>query len=425
MAKSLIKLAMVPVLGCAAALMLSGCGDDNIKTVRDGYFDFEAKKSIGEIFSLCSYTSEGRWYERTLQGIDVPAVLYTATIPNDKVVSWVLPNASEQKKKDVTAALDKSGFTLQTEFSFNVFKNKSFELTYAQLKFNNHIVAADKETQDLLLKNVVSNQAIDSMPVSSEASDAFRYALAKAMLQDDSLTKDRIVSLIGPESRTFGTALIFKPEQVQNAFAPLAFSEISNIESNDKDHTLSLKVRSSVFDINDMALNEYGQTLFSDNFGIIDGKMLKSATEITNLISAYDYKPLMIRDMQLKSEFAKNDTALATVPISDLELGGVVLLDTDGNQATLDLSADKVAITISPDVSGQRPLLDYLDKQQELIEYTAVAYPIVFGASFLSSLAGGQKSDANMVKNLVKLRNKLMVEAGTQAPEPLKQSGQI
>lgn len=424
MAKSLIKLSMVPVLGCAAALLMTGCGDDNIQTIRDGYFDFEAKKSIGEIFSMCSYTSEGSWHERTLQGIDVPAVVYTATIPNEKVVAWVLPDASDKKKQDVAAALDKTDFTLQAEFCFNVFKNKSFDLTYAQLKFNNHLVAADKQTQELLLQSVAGNQDIDGMTISADASKAFRYAMAKAMLKDDSITKERIAALIGPDSRTFGTALIFKPEQVQNAYAPLALSDIKDIKTEDKEYKITLDVSSSVLDINDMALNEYGKTLFSDNFGIIDGKTLKSATEITALISTYDYKPLLMRQMQLTSDLGSSNDK-EPVAIADLELGEVVLKDAAGNHACLDLSGDKLGITISPDVSGQRPLLDYLDKQQELIEYTAVAYPIVFGASFLSNLTGGEKSDANMVKSLVKLRNKLMVEAGTQAPEPLKQSGQI
>ena len=157
MSRSLRNLSVLSALGCSAAILLSACGADNISIVRDGYLDFDAKRSIGEAFSMCAYTKEGSWHERTLNGIDVPAVVYTATVPNELVVSWVIPEASDDKKQAVVKQLNKSGFTLQTEFAFNVFKNNSFALTYAQLKFNGQVIAADKPNQDLLIQKVFNN----------------------------------------------------------------------------------------------------------------------------------------------------------------------------------------------------------------------------------------------------------------------------
>lgn len=423
MAKSLRNLSFLSALSCSAAMILSACGADNISVVRDGYLDFNAKKSIGEAFSMCAYTKEGSWHERTLNGIDVPAVVYTATIPNDMVVSWVIPEASDDKKKAVVKQLNDSGFILQTEFAFNVFKNESFDLTYAQLKFNGQVIAADKQSQDLLIQKVFNNEDIASMQVNSKAADAFHLAMAKALLNQDVIKDTRFANVIGPNSRTFGSSLTIKEEQVHNAFAPLIFSEIDKLSADDKELKLTLKLQGNVFSINDMALNEYGKTLYADNYGIFGGSELKSSDEITSLISAYDYKLLLKRDMTVTSNTVYADKS-SLVPLSDLELGDLVFTDVHDNEVRLDLSGEKASLLVSPDVSGQRALLEYLDKQQELIEYTTVAYPIIVGASYIGKLTGIDSQEI-MVKKLIELRNKLMQEGGSQAPEALKMTGQI
>lgn len=423
MSRSLRNLSVLSALGCSAAMLLSACGADNISVVRDGYLDFDAKRSIGEAFSMCAYTKEGSWHERTLNGIDVPAVVYTATVPNELVVSWVIPEASDDKKQAVVKQLNKSGFTLQTEFAFNVFKNKSFDLTYAQLKFNGQVIAADKPNQDSLIQKVFKNEDITSMQVHSKAADAFHYAMAKALFNDDVLENVRFANVVGPNSRTFSSTLTLKEQQVQNAFAPLVLSEITKLSGDDKELKLTLKMTSNVFNINDMALNEYGKTLYEDNFGIFGGTKLKGSDEITTLISEYDYMPLLKRDMTLTNAPSSNDKS-SLVALSDLELGDLIFTDEHENEVRVDLSGDQASLIVSPDVSGQRPLLEYLDKQQELIGYTSVAYPIIVGASYISQLTGIDSQESK-AKNLIELRNKLMKEDGSQAPEALKQSSQI
>lgn len=423
MSRSLRNLSVLSALGCSAAMLLSACGADNISIVREGYLDFDAKRSIGEAFSMCAYTKEGSWHERTLNGIDVPAVVYTATVPNELVVSWVIPEASDAKKQAVIKQLNKSGFTLQTEFAFNVFKNKSFDLTYAQLKFNGQVIAADKPNQDSLIQKVFNNEDITSMQVHSKAADAFHYAMAKALLNDDVLENVRFANVVGPNSRTFSSSLTLNEQQVQNAFAPLVLSEITKLSGDDKELKLTLKMTSNVFNINDMALNEYGKTLYADKFGIFGGTKLKASDEITTLISEYDYLPLLKRDMTLTNAPSSNDKS-SLVALSDLELGDLVFTDEHENEVRVDLSGDQASLIVSPDVSSQRALLDYLDKQQELIGYTSVAYPIIVGASYISKLTGID-SQESMAKKLVELRNKLMKEDGSQAPEALKQSSQI
>ena len=423
MSRSLRNLSVLSALGCSAAILLSACGADNISVVRDGYLDFDAKRSIGEAFSMCAYTKEGSWHERTLNGIDVPAVVYTATVPNELVVSWVIPEASDDKKQAVVKQLNKSGFTLQTEFAFNVFKNKSFDLTYAQLKFNGQVIAADKPNQDSLIQKVFKNEDITSMQVHSKAADAFHYAMAKALFNDDVLENVRFANVVGPNSRTFSSTLTLNEQQVQNAFAPLVLSEITKLSGDDKELKLTLKMTSNVFNINDMALNEYGKTLYEDNFGIFGGTKLKSSDEITTLISEYDYMPLLKRDMTLTNAPSSNDKS-SLVALSDLELGDLIFTDEHENEVRVDLSGDQASLIVSPDVSGQRPLLEYLDKQQELIGYTSVAYPIIVGASYISQLTGIDSQESK-AKNLIELRNKLMKEDGSQAPEALKQSSQI
>ena len=423
MSRSLRNLSVLSALGCSAAILLSACGADNISVVRDGYLDFDAKRSIGEAFSMCAYTKEGSWHERTLNGIDVPAVVYTATVPNELVVSWVIPEASDDKKQAVVKQLNKSGFTLQTEFAFNVFKNKSFDLTYAQLKFNGQVIAADKPNQDSLIQKVFNNEDITSMQVHSKAADAFHYAMAKALFNDDVLENVRFANVAGPNSRTFSSTLTLNEQQVQNAFAPLVLSEITKLSGDDKELKLTLKMTSNVFNINDMALNEYGKTLYADNFGIFGGTKLKSSDEITTLISEYDYMPLLKRDMTLTNAPSSNDKS-SLVALSDLELGDLIFTDEHENEVRVDLSGDQASLIVSPDVSGQRPLLEYLDKQQELIGYTSVAYPIIVGASYISQLTGIDSQESK-AKNLIELRNKLMKEDGSQAPEALKQSSQI
>lgn len=423
MSRSLRNLSVLSALGCSAALLLSACGADNISVVREGYLDFDAKRSIGEAFSMCAYTKEGSWHERTLNGIDVPAVVYTATVPNEMVVSWVIPEASDDKKQAVVKQLNKSGFTLQTEFAFNVFKNKSFDLTYAQLKFNGQVIAADKPNQDSLIQKVFKNEDITSMQVHSKAADAFHYAMAKALLNDDVLENVRFANVVGPNSRTFSSSLTLNEQQVQNAFAPLVLSEITKLNGDDKELKLTLKMTSNVFNINDMALNEYGKTLYADKFGIFGGTTLKASDEITTLISEYDYLPLLKRDMTLTNAPSSNDKS-SLVALSDLELGDLMFTDEHENEVRVDLSGDQASLIVSPDVSGQRALLDYLDKQQELIGYTSVAYPIIVGASYISKLTGID-SQESMAKMLIELRNKLMKEDGSQAPEALKQSSQI
>ena len=423
MSRSLRNLSVLSALGCSAAILLSACGADNISVVRDGYLDFDAKRSIGEAFSMCAYTKEGSWHERTLNGIDVPAVVYTATVPNEMVVSWVIPEASDDKKQAVVKQLNKSGFTLQTEFAFNVFKNKSFDLTYAQLKFNGQVIAADKPNQDSLIQKVFKNEDITSMQVHSKAADAFHYAMAKALFNDDVLENVRFANVVGPNSRTFSSTLTLNEQQVQNAFAPLVLSEITKLSGDDKELKLTLKMTSNVFNINDMALNEYGKTLYADNFGIFGGTKLKSSDEITTLISEYDYMPLLKRDMTLTNAPSSNDKS-SLVALSDLELGDLIFTDEHENEVRVDLSGDQASLIVSPDVSGQRPLLEYLDKQQELIGYTSVAYPIIVGASYISQLTGIDSQESK-AKNLIELRNKLMKEDGSQAPEALKQSSQI
>lgn len=419
MSRSLRNLSVLSALGCSAAILLSACGADNISVVRDGYLDFDAKRSIGEAFSMCAYTKEGSWHERTLNGIDVPAVVYTATVPNELVVSWVIPEASDDKKQAVVKQLNKSGFTLQTEFAFNVFKNNSFDLTYAQLKFNGQVIAADKPNQDLLIQKVFNNEDITSMQVHSKAADAFHYAMAKALLNEDV----RFANVVGPNSRTFGSTLTLNEQQVQNAFAPLVLSEITKLSGDDKELKLTLKMTSNIFNINDMALNEYGKTLYEDNFGIFGGTKLKGSDKITTLISEYDYMPLLKRDMTLTNAPSSNDKS-SLVALSDLELGDLMFTDEHENEVRVDLSGDQVSLIVSPDVSGQRALLEYLDKQQELIGYTSVAYPIIVGASYISKLTGIDSQESK-AKNLIELRNKLMKEDGSQAPEALKQSSQI
>ena len=404
-------------------MLLSACGADNISIVREGYLDFDAKRSIGEAFSMCAYTKEGSWHERTLNGIDVPAVVYTATVPNELVVSWVIPEASDDKKQAVVKQLNKSGFTLQTEFAFSVFKNKSFDLTYAQLKFNGQVIAADKPNQDSLIQKVFNNEDITSMQVHSKAADAFHYAMAKALLNDDVLEDVRFANVIGSNSRTFSSTLTLNEQQVQNAFAPLVLSEITKLSGDDKELKLTLKMTSNVFNINDMALNEYGKTLYADKFGIFGGTKLKASDEITNLISEYDYLPLLKRDMTLTNAPSSNNKS-SLVALSDLELGDLMFTDEHENEVRVDLSGDQASLIVSPDVSAQRALLDYLDKQQELIGYTSVAYPIIVGASYISKLTGID-SQESMAKKLIELRNKLMKEDGSQAPEALKQSSQI
>ena len=423
MSRSLRNLSVLSALGCSAAMLLSACGADNISVVRDGYLDFDAKRSIGEAFSMCAYTKEGSWHERTLNGIDVPAVVYTATVPNELVVSWVIPEASDDKKQAVVKQLNKSGFTLQTEFAFNVFKNKSFDLTYAQLKFNGQVIAADKPNQDSLIQKVFKNEDITSMQVHSKAADAFHYAMAKALFNDDVLENVRFANVVGPNSRTFSSTLTLKEQQVQNAFAPLVLSEITKLSGDDKELKLTLKMTSNVFNINDMALNEYGKTLYEDNFGIFGGTKLKSSDEITTLISEYDYMPLLKSDMTLTNAPSSNDKS-SLVALSDLELGDLIFTDEHENEVRVDLSGDQASLIVSPDVSGQRALLEYLDKQQELIGYTSVAYPIIVGASYISQLTGIDSQESK-AKNLIELRNKLMKEDGSQAPEALKQSSQI
>lgn len=423
MSRSLRNLSVLSALGCSAAILLSACGADNISVVRDGYLDFDAKRSIGEAFSMCAYTKEGSWHERTLNGIDVPAVVYTATVPNELVVSWVIPEASDDKKQAVVKQLNKSGFTLQTEFAFNVFKNNSFDLTYAQLKFNGQVIAADKLNQDLFIQKVFNNEDITSMQVHSKAADAFHYAMAKALFNDDVLENVRFANVVGPNSRTFSSTLTLNEQQVQNAFAPLVLSEITKLSGDDKELKLTLKMTSNVFNINDMALNEYGKTLYEDNFGIFGGTKLKSSDEITTLISEYDYMPLLKRDMTLTNAPSSNDKS-SLVALSDLELGDLIFTDEHENEVRVDLSGDQASLIVSPDVSGQRPLLEYLDKQQELIGYTSVAYPIIVGASYISQLTGIDSQESK-AKNLIELRNKLMKEDGSQAPEALKQSSQI
>lgn len=423
MSRSLRNLSVLSALGCSAAILLSACGADNISVVRDGYLDFDAKRSIGEAFSMCAYTKEGSWHERTLNGIDVPAVVYTATVPNELVVSWVIPEASDDKKQAVVKQLNKSGFTLQTEFAFNVFKNKSFDLTYAQLKFNGQVIAADKPNQDSLIQKVFKNEDITSMQVHSKAADAFHYAMAKALFNDDVLENVRFANVVGPNSRTFSSTLTLNEQQVQNAFAPLVLSEITKLSGDDKELKLTLKMTSNVFNINDMALNEYGKTLYEDKFGIFGGTKLKSSDEITTLISEYDYMPLLKRDMTLTNAPSSNDKS-SLVALSDLELGDLIFTDEHENEVRVDLSGDQASLIVSPDVSGQRALLEYLDKQQELIGYTSVAYPIIVGASYISQLTGIDSQESK-AKNLIELRNKLMKEDGSQAPEALKQSSQI
>lgn len=423
MSRSLRNLSVLSALGCSAAILLSACGADNISVVRDGYLDFDAKRSIGEAFSMCAYTKEGSWHERTLNGIDVPAVVYTATVPNELVVSWVIPEASDDKKQAVVKQLNKSGFTLQTEFAFNVFKNNSFDLTYAQLKFNGQVIAADKPNQDSLIQKVFKNEDITSMQVHSKAADAFHYAMAKALFNDDVLENVRFANVVGPNSRTFSSTLTLNEQQVQNAFAPLVLSEITKLSGDDKELKLTLKMTSNVFNINDMALNEYGKTLYEDNFGIFGGTKLKSSDEITTLISEYDYMPLLKRDMTLTNAPSSNDKS-SLVALSDLELGDLIFTDEHENEVRVDLSGDQASLIVSPDVSGQRALLEYLDKQQELIGYTSVAYPIIVGASYISKLTGIDSQESK-AKNLIELRNKLMKEDGSQAPEALKQSSQI
>lgn len=423
MSRSLRNVFVLSALGCSAAMLLSACGADNISVVRDGYLDFDAKRSIGEAFSMCAYTQEGSWHERTLNGIDVPAVVYTATVPNELVVSWVIPEASDDKKQAVVKQLNKSGFTLQTEFAFNVFKNKSFDLTYAQLKFNGQVIAADKPNQDSLIQKVFNNEDITSMQVHSKAADAFHYAMAKALLNDDVLEDVRFANVVGANSRTFSSSLTLNEQQVQNAFAPLVLSEITKLSGDDKDLKLTLKMTSNVFNINDMALNEYGKTLYADKFGIFGGTKLKGSDEITSLISEYDYMPLLKSDMTLTNAPSSSDKS-SLVALSDLELGDLVFTDEHENEVRVDLSGDQASLIVSPDVSGQRALLEYLDKQQELIGYTSVAYPIIVGASYISKLTGID-SQESMAKKLIELRNKLMKEDGSQAPEALKQSSQI
>lgn len=423
MSRSLRNLSVLSALGCSAAVLLSACGADNISIVREGYLDFDAKRSIGEAFSMCAYTKEGSWHERTLNGIDVPAVVYTATVPNELVVSWVIPEASDAKKQAVIKQLNKSGFTLQTEFAFNVFKNKSFDLTYAQLKFNGQVIAADKPNQDSLIQKVFNNEDITSMQVHSKAADAFHYAMAKALLNDDVLEDVRFANVVGPNSRTFSSTLTLNEQQVQNAFAPLVLSEITKLSGDDKELKLTLKMTSNVFNINDMALNEYGKTLYEDQFGIFGGTKLKGSDKITTLISEYDYSPLLKRDMTLTNAPSSNDKS-SLVALSDLELGDLMFTDEHENEVSVDLSGDQASLIVSPDVSGQRALLEYLDKQQELIGYTSVAYPIIVGASYISQLTGIDSQESK-AKNLIELRNKLMKEDGSQAPEALKQSSQI
>ena len=412
--------AALVALGVGGYFIYQGMSNYNIDIVQHGYLPQDNKRNISEILTMCSYVKESEWKNLKSQG-EISQVGYEGTLDNNAIVSWVIPKSSDLVKKQVSVLLDDMDFKLKLKLQFAVYKNKSFELHNASLSYKGHNVASNK---DELVDALIASKPLGSFAVSPQTVPDFNQVLYGALATNTKVGDEIKVGRIGDIGEIFSNA-VFSHEKIYRAFHPLTFSNINTIKVDTQSKSIDLTAKMQVLDVNDYRLNEVGLSIYEDGYGIVSGLKRKTSKEIVKLLGPYKYEVLLSQKLKLSakfSDFTPKDNPL----LQDLELETMLVSDNTANQAILRYLPrhNEIIFSFKPHFNEHENLKQFVLEQQNIINYTAVAYPLAYAATSIASLTSKQ-NDSSFFSTMLTIRNKIMREAGERIMPPLQRSQDI
>lgn len=398
--------------------LMVGCAEDNINKVKNGYFPNESKKNVSEVLSLSPYASHGSWSNLEAKG-DVPMVAYRSTIANEIIVNWAMPNLSEELKTKVVKNLNDKDFEVSLNLEFAVYKNGSFDVEDAFLSYQD-TKAANNSTE--LIDKLINKEALSDFNLCDKSKVLFNEALYDVLLANTNFREGTKVGLFGHPGSLFSRT-IFSDKEIYRSFHPLSMSRVQELSLNKERHSIHLKANTQILDLNDYMLNEIGLTIFENGYGLLDGSKLKSDQEILKLITPYSYNYLLSQELSFDYDFTELSLG-EDCKIESLDQEELILSDSDANKAYLAAEQGQLKLSFDSNYQNNSALRDYLIEQQNIIDYTAIAYPIAYAASSIASFTSKQ-SDYDLFKAMIGIRNKVMNEAGAKIPKVLSKGQSI
>ena len=406
------------IIPLCTALMV-GCAEDNINKVKNGYFPNESKKNVSEVLSLSPYAAKGSWSNLEAKG-EVPMVAYRSTIANEIIVNWAMPNLSEELKTKVVKNLNDKDFEVSLNLEFAVYKNGSFEVEDAFLAYQDTKTAQNSSAE--LIDRLIAKEGLSDFNLADKSKVLFNEALYDVLLANTNFSEGTKVGLFGHPGSLFSRT-IFSDKEIYRSFHPLSMNRVQELSLNKEQHSIHLKANTQILDLNDYMLNEIGLTIFENGYGLLDGSKLKSDQEILKLITPYSYNYLLSQELSFDYDFTKLSLG-EDCKIESLDQEVLTLSDSDSNKAYLASEQGQLKLSFDSNYQNNSTLRDYVIEQQNIIDYTAIAYPIAYAASSIASFTSKQ-SDYDLFKAMIGIRNKVMNEAGAKIPKPLSKGQSI
>ena len=294
------------------SLMLSGCGDDNINKVRQGYFPGVTNKNVEEIIALYPFLAEGKW--SNVSGAKLPQVNYRAPLTNQALVSWALASLPEATQKQVATALDQANYRINLDLNFTVFQNGSFELDKIALSYHDQELsqvatragatdASSVTPTQALLARLINKEQLSDEQVPAAACADFNYYLYRTLLKDQKVEGIATAQLLPKEQFTLRDRIL-GDEEVYLSFSPLLLSTIDDLRFDEKERAIALSLTTNLTNVNDYRLNEVG-TGFFDSYALLGDVSYRSLNyhQVINTIAPYDYAILARKEGTLWASF--------------------------------------------------------------------------------------------------------------------------